>query len=270
MLGLALVACSDNPDTTQVIVGVVSYGEGAQSLERYQSLQDHLSKSLKSVVRLEPALNEVQAVQQISQKSWDVIIAPPGLSAIAISVEQYLPILPTTGGNKERSVLIIRNDSNAKTLKDMGNKTIALGQEGSATGYYLPIYNFYGLTLSEIKLAPTPKKIMEWVASGEVAAGALSIAEYEQYRSDFPGTTFKILFQDSHPVPAGSVLVSPNVSEDLKLRLMDAFQATPPDIVNSTGIVPNAAPPNYDYLIQVVKRVRPIAQRIKEKPAPLY
>lgn len=270
LLGLVFAGCGGRSTTTQVIVGVVSYGEGSRSLERYQSLREHLSKSLQGIVQLEPALNEVQAVQQISQKSWDVMIAPPGLSALAISVEQYIPILPRTGGNKERSIIIVRNDSEATDIKDIGNQTLALGQEGSATGYYFPIYNLYGLTLSEVKFAPTPKKLMEWVEAGEVAAGALSIAEYERYLPDFQGSPFRILFRDSHPVPPGSVLISPNVSEELKSRLVDAFESTPPNIVNSTGFVPNAAPPNYDYLIQVVKRVRPIAQRIKEKPAPLY
>ncbi|MCM1982702.1 phosphate/phosphite/phosphonate ABC transporter substrate-binding protein [Lyngbya confervoides] len=271
-LALVSTACGNQAKSpSQLVVGVLSYGEGATSLEKHDGLKAHLAQSLKSIVQLEPALNEVQAIQQISQKSWDVVIAPPGLAAIAISQAQYSPVMPRVGANQEqRSILVVRQESPAKTLDNLGNQVVALGQEGSATGYYFPIYNLYGLTLSQVKFAATPKQVLEWVDKGEAEAGALSLQEFDLYKQEFDRDRFRILFRDSHPVPAGSILVSPNLSEETRQLLVKSLEKSPLQVLEDVGFAPNAAPPNYDYLIRVVKRVRPIAQRIRQQPAPLY
>jgi phosphonate transport system substrate-binding protein len=108
------------------------------------------------------------------------------------------------------------------------------------------------------------------IDTGEAVAGALSIAELEQYRSDFGQTKFRILYRDSHHVPSGAVLVSPNVDRNQQEQIRQALESAPANVTAAAGYVSNAKPVDYDYLIKVVKRVRPIAKRIKEKPAPLY
>jgi phosphonate transport system substrate-binding protein len=267
-----LTACgsSELSDQKKLAVGVVSYGEGRQSIERFDGLRTHLESELKSIVELEPAFNEVQAVQQIERQSWDVVFAPPGLAAIAISQKQYLPLLSQSGGEKERSVIVVRAESPIQSLNGLSNKVVALGQRGSATGYYLPLYNLYGLTLAEVRFAPTPKTILMWISQGTVAAGALSIAELDQYQSDFSPTKFRVLYRDVHPVPAGSVLVGPSIDRNEQQQILQALETVPPRVAASVGYVSNSKPPDYSYLIKVVKRVRPIAQRIKQKPAPLF
>ncbi|MEO0374070.1 MAG: PhnD/SsuA/transferrin family substrate-binding protein [Cyanobacteria bacterium P01_A01_bin.17] len=254
----------------RLTIGVVSYGEGQRSLEQFESLKNHLGTSLKSLIELEPALNERQAIQQIERNSWDLVFAPPGLAALAISQEQYLPLLPRTGGTKEKSIVVVPDNSPAQSLEDLASKPLALGQEGSATGYYLPVYNLYGLTMSEVRLAATPKGVLQLVDSGSAFAGALSVAELERYRSEFSGTKFRVLFRDSHAVPAGSVLVGPTVDRNLQEEIRMALESAGAPVAAAAGYAANSEPPDYSYLIKVVKRVRPIAERIKEKPAPLY
>jgi phosphonate transport system substrate-binding protein len=70
-----------------------------------------------------------------------MVFAPPGLAAIAISQEQYFPLFPLEGIENVRSAIVVREDSSIKTLAELQDKAIAFGQPGSATGYYLPIYN---------------------------------------------------------------------------------------------------------------------------------
>jgi phosphonate transport system substrate-binding protein len=269
---ICLTACgsSELSEQKKLSVGVVSYGDGGQSIEQFDGLKTHLESELKSIVELEPAFNEVQAVQQIERQAWDVVFAPPGLAAIAISQKQYLPLLSQSGGEKGRSVIVVRAESPIQSINGLSNTVVALGQRGSATGYYLPLYNLYGLTLAEVRLAPTPKTILMWISQGTVAAGALSIAELEQYRGDFSPTKFRILYRDVHPVPAGSVLVGPSIDRNEQQQILQALETVPPRVAASVGYVSNTTPPDYSYLIKVVKRVRPIAQRIKQKPAPLF
>ena len=177
-----LAACGTTEISGQkkLNVGVVSYGQGSRSLDQYANLKTHLESQLKSIIDLEPAYNEVQAAQQIERQQWDIVFAPPGLAAIAISEARYVPLLPQTGSGQERSVLVVKEESPIKQLSDLGNQVVALGQEGSATGYYFPVFNLYGLTLAQARFAPTPKTVLEWIDNGEVVAGALSIAELEQ------------------------------------------------------------------------------------------
>ena len=267
-----LIACNptDNSTLKRLVVGVVSYGEGARSLEQYADLKEHLGSELKSVVELEPALNEIQALEQVERQRWDLVFAPPGLAAIAISQSEYVPLLTRDGGDRERSVIVVRDESPAQEINDLANQTVALGQKGSATGYYFPVYNLYGLTLAEIKFGSTPKQVLQWIDTGEVMAGAVSLGELEQYRSEFSNTTFRILSRDSHLSPSGSVLVSPEMDSEFQKKLLEALESAAPQTRRSVGYIANAQPPNYEYLIKVVKRVQPIAQRIREKPAPLY
>lgn len=267
-----LVACSSTENSTlkKLVIGVVSYGEGARSLEQYAELKEHLGAELRSLIEVEPALNEIQATAQIERQRWDLVFAPPGLAAIAISQAQYVPLLPREDSDKGQSIIVVREDNPSAAINDLASQTVALGQKGSASGYYFPVFNLYGLTLAEIKSASTPQEILRWVDTGEAVAGALSLAEFERYRSDFEGTQFRILHKDSHAVPSGAVLVSPDVDNPTQAKLIEALESASPKIKRSVGYISNAKPPNYEYLIKVVKRVQPIAQRIGEQPAPLY
>ena len=267
---LSACAPAELSNQKKIVVGVVSYGNGGDSIQRFTGLKTQLESQLKMIVELEPTFNEVQALQQIEHQAWDVVFAPPGLAAIAISQKQYLPILTQLGGEKERSVIVVKSTSPAKTLQDLSNQSIALGQRGSATGYYFPLYNLYGMTLSEVRFAPTPKTILTWVDQNTVAAGALSVAELDQYRAEFGPNKFRILHHDGHSVPAGSVLIGPTIDRNEQQELLQTMEAVSPDIASAAGYVSNANPPDYSYLIKVVKRVRPIAQHVKQKPAALY
>lgn len=249
-------------------IGVVSYGEGKQSIEQYSALTDYLAAQLKTFIELEPVYNEVKALEQLKRKAWSLVFAPPGLAAIAISQEQYLPLFPLEGLENARAVIVVRQESPIQKLTDLAGKAIALGQLGSASGYYLPIYNLYGLTLGEVRFAPTPKTILQWIDEKEVAAGALSLAELERYRLNFTQTKFRILYTGS--VPPGSILLEPTVDRNQQEQIRKVLASASPNITATAGYLPNATVPDYQELIKVVERVRAIAERIKEKPARLY
>ena len=73
---------------------------------------------------------------------------------------------------RQRSLIVVRNDSSIQKVSDLANKTIALGEPGSASGYYLPLYDLYGLTLAQIRSAPTPKTVLEWLGDGSISKSA--------------------------------------------------------------------------------------------------
>ena len=269
---LLVSGCNRFEETTpsRLTLGIVSYGESDRSLENFANLRDHLGSQLKSIIELEPTFNEVRAMTQIQERKWDLVFAPPGLAAIAIDKENYLPVFPLEGVEHTRSVIVVREDSSVESIQDLAGKTVALGQVGSATGYYLPIYNLYGLTLAEVRFAPTPKQILGWLEEDEVAAGALSLAEFNRFRSEFSETGFRIINTDSHQVPSGVILVGETVELNLHEQIKVSLSQVPPSIASEAGFIPNGKLPDYSYMIEVVDRVNSIAERIKEKPAPLY
>lgn len=270
LVALGFSSCSQNNSVPveRWIVGIVSYDAGAQSLDKYENFKEYLGKQTHKIIELEPALNELQAVQQINSKTWSVVFAPPGLAAIAIGKNQYTPIFPLQGLNNLRSVLLVRDDSPLQGIPDLANKVIALGQPGSAAGYYLPLYDLYGLTLKEIRFSPTPATILEWLSQGVVDAGALSEQEFQQYRNQFGTTKFRVLHR-SRPVPVGVVLVAPTVDINNQEQIKKAMSQATTSIVEDAGYLPSAKVPDYTQFVKLVEKVRPLEAQVKKKPAVL-
>lgn len=252
----------------QIVIGVISYGQGEQSLNQYADFERYLSENTKARIEIEPAFSENKAIERIKNHGWSLVFAPPGIAAIAIADYYYLPLFPIQMGNL-RSILVVRDTSPIRELKQLQGKTVALGQPGSATGYYLPIYNLHGLTLAEILFAPTPKNVLELVAQGKAEVGAVSLAELRLYSSQFKQVKFRVLFTDPHQVPPGVVLIKPEVERNRQEQIRQVMRAVPLTIAQTSGYIPDQAVPDYQYMISVVKRVRAIAPHLHHKPVRL-
>jgi len=267
---LILFGCGSTSQmsTEKLTMGVVSYGNQAKSVEKYEPLQRYLATQTNSIVELEPTYNELQALEQIQRKRWSLVFAPPGIAAIAINEEQYIPLFPLKGiGNREKSVLIVRKDSSIQNLVDLSNKKIALGEPGSATGYYLPLYDLYGLTLAKILFAPTPREVLQLIQDGEVEAGALSEAEFAAHRFEFEAN-FRIL-QKSRLIPSGLVISSPTIERNQQVNISKYLKNAPASIVSDAGYVVDAQLPEYAEFIKLVEKVKPLEKRVRQTPAVL-
>lgn len=257
-----LVACNRSEEVTisQYVVGVVNYGENEKSLQQYANFQKYLGTQLNSFVELEPTYNEVRALQQISSKKWDLVVAPPGLAAIAIGRYNYEALIPLEGREKTRSVIVAKQEFPFQKRQDLAGKTIALGQKGSATGYYLPIYNLYGLKFREVLYAPTPQDILQWLNDGKVTVGALSLADYNLYKRQYQPNQFKVIYLDKHNVPPGAILISDRLERNQQEQIKLALTEAPSFIYSSVGYLPNEELSDYSYLIKVIERVRKILE----------
>lgn len=257
-----LGAC-DRPEETSIrrlSIGVVSYGKNDQSIQQYAEFQNYLGTQHNSLIELEPTYNEVRALNQISNKKWDLVFAPPGLAAIAIAQYNYEPLVPLEGMDKTRSIIVVNQDSSAQNLQDLAGETIALGQKGSATGYYLPIYNLYGLNFKEVVYAPTPTDVLQLMAAEKVTVGALSLAEYNLLKRDYPPNQFKIVYLDQHKVPSGAILISDRLERNQQEQITKVLKETPSFIASAVGYLPNEPLPNYGYLTKVIKRVQEVLE----------
>lgn len=269
LISILITGCNSEPLTSlnELTIGIVSYDEGSRSVERYERLQNYLAEQTKSIVQLEPAYNEIQAIEQIQRKNWDIVFAPPGLAAIAIDQNLYLPMFALEEIDQDRrSVLVVREDSPAQALTDLNGTIVALGEAGSAAGYYLPVYDLYGLILTEVRFAPTPRTALEWLMDGQVDVGALSMGNFDRYKREFPSANFRVL-HISRWIPPGLVLLGPNVERNLQIKIEQAMRDAPADITADTGYVPEAPLPDYSQFTQLVEKVLPLRDQIRQKPA---
>lgn len=265
-----LWGCGSEPSDPlgKLTIGIVSYDTATQSVDQYQPFKEYLAQQTRTVVELEPAYNELQAVEQIlRQDVWSLVFAPPGLAAIAIDEGQYVPVFPMQGSANARSVMVVLEDSPIEDLGDLAGEAIALGEPGSATGYYLPLYDLYGLTLAEVQFAPTPATILEWVSNGSVTAGALSEENYQEFRNDFDAR-FRVL-HTSRPIPQGVVLVGSTVERNQQQVIEEAMRSAPSNIISDAGYLPTAPLPDYSQFIQLIEKVRPLEDQVKQTPAVL-
>lgn len=273
---LLLAACGGNPIPIQdkeLTVGTVGYDEGQNALDQYYNFNNYLSEKTGAIVKLEPTFNETQAIERIRSHTWSLVFADPGLAAIAMSQNQYQPLFPLQGVDNLRSIIVVRKNSPIRNLKELQGQTVALGQPGSATGYYFPIYNLYGLTLSKILFAPTPKTVLEWIAQGKAAAGALSKDEFDSYSPQLKQTEFRIVFTDPHYVPSGVVLLGSTIESKSQEQIRKVMSEAPSAIAQEARYVINGPLPDYKYMIAVVERVNsinPNAALLQQKPVRLF
>lgn len=275
---MLLSACSTNSisgSRTSMTIGTINEGQSTKHLQRFDRFRSYLREKTGLLIEIEPVLNEDKALERIQSKAWSLVFAPPGLAAIAISQHKYNPLFPLSGVQNLRSAIIVREDSPIRDLEALSGKVFALGQPGSATDYYLPLFNLYGLTLAELLVTINPKETLEAIAQGKAAAGALSVAAFDAYRTQIDAK-FRILFIDPHPIPSAALLISPDAeqADQLRqiLRQIDAVTA------QEIGAVTNAAVPDYQYLISVVDRVRSVfpgdteadASLLQQKPIRLF
>jgi phosphonate transport system substrate-binding protein len=270
LLSLTVACQSKSKYQGELTIGAINYSGGEQIINEYAKFNSYLGEKMKAYIQLEPAYNENQAIERLKERSWSLVFAPPGLAAIAISRYQYTPLFPLIGDSNLRSVIVVGKDSSLGELKMLEGQTVVLGQPGSATGYYLPLYNLYGLTLAEILFAPTPKTVLEWVAQGKATAGAVSIAELDLYGSQLSQSGFRILFKDPHLIPPGVVLVGPSVERKNQEYIRRALNEFPSSLAQEVGYVPNGKEPDYYYMIAVVERVMAIASQLQNKPVRLF
>lgn len=272
LIGLIGAGCNSRSELTslnELTIGVVSYGEGERSLERYEPLQEYLAEQTKSIVQLEPAYNELQALEQIERGKWEIVFAPPGLASIAIDQNLYIPLFPLEEiDSNRRAMLVVRGDNPTQTLVELNGKVAALGEPGSAAGYYLPLYDLYGLILTEVRFAPTPRLALQWLDEGTVDVSALSMGDFERYQREFPSAEFRVL-HTSRWIPPGLVLLGPTVDRNLQLQIEQAMRNAPSEITADAGYVPTAAVPDYSQFTELVNKVLPLRDAVQRKPAVL-
>jgi len=250
-----LVACAERARLGgRVTIGAISHGEGAEVMAELEPFRTWLATEAGALVQLDPAFNENRAFERIRSRAWDLVVAPPGLAALAMGGSRYQPLFPLVGVANRRSLFAVQRASPITSLTDLAGRRVALGQPGSVTGYYYPLFNLYGLTLAELAFAPTPRAALAWLVEGRFDAVALSQDEFDAHN----GPPLRILAADQHYVPPGLLLLTPDIERTRGQQLQRLLADAPSVITRQVGYAPGADLPDYRHMFAVVERVQAI------------
>lgn len=268
-----IAACSAEEVSTkqlELVVGIVNDGDSTQTLNKFARFKEYLGNKTKTIVQLEPTFSETVAIQRIQSQSWSLVFAPPGLAALANTFYKYEPLFSLGIDVNSRACLVVRSDSKLRNLKDLQGKTVALGTPGSATGYYVPLYNLYGLTLKEVLFASTPSEVLQLVADKKADVGAVSWGEFNSYHTKLGNVDFRVLFSNKENLPPGAVLIASSVESKNQDLIQKYMREASPTLVQEIGYIPNGDIPDYKYMNSVIERVAPLAARLNSKPVRLF
>jgi len=225
-------------------VGLVGAAEGrAQSAEQLLPDQDQfrlrelLTVASRCEVQLEPVLSSEQARLRLQSGAWDLAFLPPGLTALALEQGGSYGLVRQLGRRSNaKSQMLVRADSGFETRGDLRGRRLGVLPRGSLTGFYLPLFNLYGLRFSEVHYALSYAELLAMLTNGEVDViawdGSLPI----------DSTRLKVLHEDSHVIPLGALALSQSLLQSDHqpfLRQLDEnVTQLPSSLGYSSGVIP--------------------------------
>jgi ABC-type phosphate/phosphonate transport system substrate-binding protein len=224
---------------------------------QYFDLQQYLKQKLGDQVKeifIETEYNmSYQKIQsKIANKESDIVFTHSPINSWIAKKNGYTWLGSQSHSTSAyyRSVLFVRADSPIQSIADIkGTMRIVLGHVGTASMFYMPVYDLYGKSLS-VTLVNSYGQIQELVRTGNADVGAAVESDIEKKPE------FRIIHH-SRAIPVAGVFISPKLSESDRNQIKQIFRQAPRDTMAKVGYQ-NIAEPNYDYLGQISRKTEEI------------
>jgi ABC-type phosphate/phosphonate transport system substrate-binding protein len=246
--------CVKDLSKKSLIIGFLSSPhQPMETTDEYQylPLQNYLKKSFGG--RVKTISTEIynnmsyQKMQSlISNKELDIVFAHSPMNSWVAKKNGYIWLGSHNPSSSAyyRSVLFVRASSPIQSTADVKATTrVALGHVGSASSFYVPVYDLYGKNLS-VTLVNSHREIQELVRTGKVDVGASTESDIEKQ------SEFRIIHY-SRAIPVAGVFISPKLSESDRNQIQQIFRQAPREIIDKARYQNNIEEPNYDYIGQI-------------------
>jgi serine/threonine-protein kinase len=220
-------------------------------LQKY--LEQRLGDRVKEIfIKTGSSLSSQEMQNQIASKEFDIVFAYSPINSWVAKKKGYIWL-----GNQNpsasvyyRSALFVRADSPIQSIADLKTTTkIALGPIGSASSFYVPVYELYGKSLTVIR-DKSHAEIQNLVKTGKADVGASTESALENKPE------FKII-HSSKNIPVAGVFISPNIAQSDRNQIKQILSEAPRGILEKAGYW-NLAEPNYDYVGQISAKTEEI------------
>jgi phosphonate transport system substrate-binding protein len=226
-----------------------------------------------------------EAKKRICSGEWQLTFAlSPLVTAQALDCGQK-PLYQLLGSRSYQAAYFVRGNgtltnikgSKQEILRQLEGKTLALNQVGSASGFYVPLYELYGRKFKKIALLGNYDTIKAKVQSGEFDVGVAPLTTITG-DVDFPQNTFRVL-TTSFDIPEGALLMDSKLDPVLSEKLIEILKSKDvyskvkaPDqknrvLTNYLLYDPSAPLPSYELFKPIKSKIDAIGDCYKRIPA---
>lgn len=211
--------------------------------EKIKPLESLLSKELGIPVKVSVATNYNSTVEAMSSKEIDVGFLPPlayvlandrGIADILLQAQRYSIQEPNGKTTKDlvdyyRSMIVVKKNSNIKSLEDLKGKRVAFQGTTSAGGYIWPVAELKkaGINIEtdieQVTLNGHDTAVLA-VLNDEVDAAAVFEDARNTVKEDIKDVFDKVVpIYFSKPIPNDTISVRSDMSPEWKVNIKDAF-----------------------------------------------
>ena len=246
-LAIPLEVASSNNNISALKIGVLPTQSHQEQQQMIKPLENYLEKSLKTEVNFEIASSYKQIVEWLVDEKIDMahVTGVSYLEALEAGAEiepLVAPVNKYTGRAWYRAAIIVKSDSNIKTLHQLINKRFAFVNKYSTSGYLMPF-----TALNELGIHPeqdfkkvvypgTHTKTLAALENGDIDAAATNITYYheQQKMGKLKPEKFRVIWE-SEPIPPSLIVVSKKIPIDSIKQLKISFLNTPEGIEDIFG-----------------------------------
>ncbi len=245
-----------------ITLAVLSSGKPVEEYKRYKPLTTYLSDELGKPVNLIIVGQVSKLLEMYDDHKIDISITCPivyfelkekgNIDAVAV--------VKINGQIMESGVIVVREDSNIKTIQDLKDKRVTLGSSICASNCVMPLYvlSKEGITYEDIPglwSSGSDKAAILAVIAGLADAAGVK----EDSAKEYLGKGIKILTKSPY-VPRYVVNLSKDLPEDEFNRIKKIlFQLNDKEILKKVGIDGFVEPPS--GLLDILKGYKSILKR---------
>ncbi|MBF4552072.1 phosphate/phosphite/phosphonate ABC transporter substrate-binding protein [Pseudoclavibacter sp. VKM Ac-2888] len=232
---LALTGCQTaeaTADDTTITIATIPLGEDPTQANPIDALVDLLEAETGYTVEVTDVPDYLSVVEAIRADHVDMGIMSGFPSALAVNTGEVDALLAWEGSEDPVSTCVVLNDSPVQELTDLEGKTVAFADQASSSGYFMPVHMLHEAGLEqgtdyEAIFAGGHEGSFAALEQGQVDAACTAIMLTELGEPMFPFADSEWRgVGESAPMPVmGSVLGSPELSDEKRTVIQDAIQA---------------------------------------------
>ncbi|HEB59755.1 MAG TPA: phosphate/phosphite/phosphonate ABC transporter substrate-binding protein [Gammaproteobacteria bacterium] len=198
--------------------------------ERYAPLVEHLREHAGFSAELRIPGSYEELLQWFRDREVDLVLFG-GITYVQAHLQSgAVPLVIRDVDGRSRSVLLVKDDSSARTIRDLKGLPLAFGDRLSTTGHVMPRY-FFGLLgiepetyFGDIFYSGAHDLTAEWVRDGRIAAGISNSGIVAEMYADgrLKSGQLRILWE-SPPLADYVWAVPSDMSREDRSRIRDSF-----------------------------------------------
>ncbi len=228
-----LFACTPRapvPESGRLRIAILPDQEEAHIRTQYEPLVDYLHRQLGMEVELRVPPGYAQLAKWFHARQVDLVLFGGVTYVQAHLGDGAIPLVIRDLDGRNRSILVVRRESPARSVADLRGRSLAFGDRLSTTGHVMP--RFYleleGVAVDEyfrdVQYSGAHDLTAEWVRDGRIDAGITNSGVLADMLRDgrLQKDDLRIIWE-SPPLADYVWAVPADMPREMKIRIRNAF-----------------------------------------------